>query len=552
MLSAAAATTWVTLLGQARDLLMPEIILTAFGCLALVLAVTLPRENQRFVAYATLAGAVLSAVSLVSLFIVHGGELPIIGFSRMFVVDGFALVLKGLFLAALCVSTALSIKYLDIEGEQRGEYYALMAFATVGMMCLAGGNDLLSLYISLELMALSVYVLVGFTRRSRESNEASMKYFLLGSFSSAILLYGMSLLYGLTGSTNLSDISNALPALVLVPRSGAPDVRYVLMVAVCLLAAGLFFKIAAAPFHMWAPDAYEGAPTPVAAFMSVGVKAASFALFARLFLDGIPGLRSLSDGGPGGLPGWGVLLAIAAAVSMTWGNIGALTQRNAKRLFAYSAVSHSGFLLLGLVAGNRTGYTGLVIYLAVYVAMNLGAFGVLITLHRRGIAGDRLEDFAGLAQRAPGLAAIMTLFLLSLGGIPPTAGFIGKFYMFYGLVETGDPWLIRLAILAVLNTVLSAYYYLQFVKGMFMGEPTEDAPAYATSPSLWAATGLAALVTLFAGIYPQPVISISERAIQGFSDSIVKPYSHGAGTEPPGGGPGKGGTDSERRAHPRR
>ena len=535
-LLAVGAPSWSNLLDQARDILMPEMILTVFGCVALVLAVVLPRDRQRFVAYATLAGVALTAVSLLSLYIVHAGALPMVGFSRMFVIDGFALVLKALFLVALAVSTALSIRFLDIEGEQRGEYYALMTFATVGMMCLASGNDLLSLYIALELMALSVYVLVGFTRRSRESNEASMKYFLLGSFSSAILLYGMSLLYGMTGSTNLGDIAHALPALTAIPRAGAADVRYLLLISACLLAAGMFFKIAAAPFHMWAPDAYEGAPTPVTAFMSVGVKAASFALFARLFLDGIPGLRSLGDGAPGGLPGWGVLLAIAAAITMTWGNVGALTQRNAKRLFAYSAVSHSGFLLLGLVAGNRTGYTGLVIYLAVYVAMNLGAFGVLITLHRRGIVGDRLEDFAGLAQRAPGLAAAMTLFLLSLGGIPPTAGFVGKFYVFYGLIETGDPWLARLALLAVLNTVLSAYYYLQFVKGMFMGDPSEDAPAYATSPSLWAATGLAAVVTLGVGVYPQPVISMSERAIQGFSDAVVRPFTGpGDAGRPPGG-----------------
>jgi NADH-quinone oxidoreductase subunit N len=509
----------MALVADARDLAMPELILTAFGCLALVIDVILPRRQHRIVAYASLGGVALSFVSVVITW-TAGGALPRYGFFDMIVLDDLTLVFKAIVLVALALSIALSIRFLDIESEQRGEYYALMCFATVGMMFLAGGHDLLSLYISLELMALSVYVLVGYLKRNRASNEAAMKYFLLGAFSSGVLLYGMSLLYGLTGTTNLRGIAEALPRLA--SSSGDADARYLLLVAVVLLAAGLCFKIAAVPFHMWAPDAYEGAPTPVTAFMSVGVKAASFAFFMRLFLDGIPGLRSLDDASSGGLPGWGAVLGIVAAVTMTWGNLGALTQKNAKRLLAYSSIAHAGYLLLGILAGNEHGYTGLVIYLIVYVFMNLGAFGVLIALHRRGIEGDRIEDFNGLAQRAPGLAALMTIFLLSLGGIPPTAGFIGKFYLFYGLVDSGDPWLIRLALLALLNTAVSAYYYLLFVKAMFMGEADDEAPTLETSGGVWATVGIAAVLTIGIGVYPQPAIAISKRAVERVRPAVVR------------------------------
>jgi NADH-quinone oxidoreductase subunit N len=289
-----------------------------------------------------------------------------------------------------------------------------------------------------------------------------------------------------------------------------------------LLAAGMCFKIAAVPFHMWAPDAYEGAPTPVTAFMSVGVKAASFAFFARLFLEALPDLRSLG-GAAGGLPGWGLVLGVVSAITMTWGNLGAITQRNSKRLLAYSAISHAGYLLLGLIAGNEAGYTGFIIYLIVYVAMNLGAFGVIIAMRRQGVEGDQVADLNGLAQRAPGLAFLMTVCLLSLGGIPPTAGFIGKFYLFYGLVLTGNPWLVALALLAVLNTAVSAYYYFLFVRAMFISEAEEGTPDYATSKGVWTAVGVSAALTILIGVYPQPAILLSKRAIARIKPAAVAP-----------------------------
>ncbi len=510
-LAAPPVLDWTTLVAETRALVMPEVVLTLFGCLALILDVLLARKDHRLIAYTSLGGVALAAASTVSIWAVNRDALPRLGFFNMIVVDEFALVFKGVVLLALGLSIALSIRYLDIESEQRGEFYALMLFAGVGMTFVASGYDLLTLYVSLELMAISVYILVGYLKRSRASNEAALKYFLLGAFSSGVLLYGISLLYGLTGSTNLREIRDALPALAVAGPNG--DARYLLLATIVLLAAGLCFKVAAVPFHMWAPDAYEGAPTPVTAFMSVGVKAASFALFARVFLDALPALRS-SVGGPDGPAGWAVLLGIVAAITMTWGNLGALTQRNSKRLLAYSSISHAGFLLLGLVAGNETGYAGLVIYVIVYVAMNLGAFGVVIAMRRQGIEGDRVEDFAGLAARSPGLAVLMTIFLLSLGGIPPTAGFVGKFYLFYGLVRAGEPWLVALAVVAVLNTAVAAYYYFIFVKAMFMGEPDETAPAYETSGGVWTALGVAAIVTILAGVFPQPVIELSRRAVE--------------------------------------
>ncbi|MGB5037337.1 MAG: NADH-quinone oxidoreductase subunit N, partial [Blastocatellia bacterium] len=274
---------------------------------------------------------------------------------------------------------------------------------------------------------------------------------------------------------------------------------------------GVAFKIAAAPFHVWAPDAYEGAPTPVAAFMSVGVKAASFALLVRIFVDGLGTIRVSVDDG---WPGWEVALGVLAAVAMTWGNLAALTQKNAKRLLAYSAVAHSGYALLGIVAGNRMGYTGLVLYLVVYVAMNLGAFGVLIALRRGTIDGDGIADFRGLAAKAPGMAALMTIFMLGLGGIPPTAGFVGKFYLFAALVEDGDKWLVALAALALVNTAISAYYYLLFVKEMYSDAGEEPVPALATSPGLVVAVVVSGVLTLAIGLYPQPVIAVSSAAAE--------------------------------------
>ncbi len=492
---------WRWLVEQAVMFLMPEIMLAAFACLLLILDVGWRATERRWAAYLALGGIGASAATLAQTSLNLRGH-EALGFYEMYVLDSFAIVFKVIFLVTAALAIALSIKFLDIEREQRGEYYALILFATVGMMFMASGMDLLAIFISFELAAISVYVLVAYFKGDRKSNEGALKYFLLGIFSSGIFLYGVSLLYGVTGETNLQKIASALAA------EQTPG--FLAILAMVFIVAGLFFKVAAVPFHMWAPDAYEGAPSSVTAFMSVGSKAAAFAIFARIFVYGLPSLRgttSLEN------LGWMALIGAVSALTMTWGNLAAITQANAKRLMAYSSISHAGFLLLGLVAGNRTGYIGLVIYLFVYVFMNLGAWGAIIALRRGGIAGDRVEDFNGLIHTNPLMAVLMTIFLISLAGIPPTAGFLGKYFLFAGLIETGNRWLAALAVIAVINTAVSLYYYARFIKAMFMGPILEPTPL-ALTPLMRTALVMAALMVLVVGIYPPPWVDFSRIAAE--------------------------------------
>jgi NADH-quinone oxidoreductase subunit N len=501
-------------------LIVPEIILAVFACAALVMEVILPYKQSKWTAYVALIGIGLAFVSLLLMYLGMGGALnpnlktealpSVYGFYNMVRMDGFAFLFQGIFLLAAALSIAISTRYLDIEGEQHGEYYALILFATVGMMFLACGYDLISLYISLELMALTFYVLVAFTKRRKRSNEAAMKYFLLGAFSSGILLYGMSLLYGIAGSTNLHDIATKL-GLALSSASvetsamtnGLP-LRPLMLLGMIALAAGLFFKISAVPFHMWAPDAYEGAPTSVTAFLSTGSKAASFALFARLFMEALGPMRA----------DWAPLLGLVAAITIMVGNWAAVTQENSKRLLAYSSISNAGYLLLGIIAGNSFGYTGLVIYLLVYTLMNLGAFGIIISLRRRGIIGDHVDDLTGLAQKAPGMAVMMALFMLSLGGLPMTGGFIGKYFLFGGLLQRGavegKSWYLWLAIWAILNTVVSFFYYIRFIRVMYLGDRQADDRPLSLSPVLVTALIVSVIGVIFIGIFPQVFVNLAQ------------------------------------------
>jgi NADH-quinone oxidoreductase subunit N len=494
-------------------LIAPELILTLCACAALVMEVLLPYRLGRMVGYFALGGLLLAGVSLGLLGLPYlsapfaGGAspAPLEGFYATLRVDGFAVVFKLIFLLAAALTVAVSFRYLDVEAEQRGEFYALVLFATVGMMFLASGYDLIVLYIALELMALSFYVLVAYARRDRRSNEAGLKYFLLGAFSSGVLLYGMSLLFGVAGSTNLAEIAPRVAAAVLGPaEAGEATLRPLTLLAMIALAAGLFFKVAAAPFHMWAPDAYEGAPTPVTAFLSTGSKAAGFAFFARLFLDGLGGMRA----------DWAPLLGLVAALTIMVGNWAAVTQTSAKRLLAYSSVSNAGYLLLGLVAANAYGYTGLIVYTIVYVFMNAGAFGVLISLRRRGVIGEEIDDLNGLARKSPMTALLMAVFMLSLGGLPMTGGFIGKWFLFGGLIERGGTdgrnWYYWLAGWAALNTVISFYYYVRFIRAMYVSERVADERPLAFSRPLGVALVACAVAVIFTGVYPQPVIKLAE------------------------------------------
>src|SRR5438876_1827049 len=491
------------------QLIAPELILTAIACLALVMEVILPYKLSKWTAYFSLAGIALALISLAAQFKSIGGSFNLNalqgvtatdGFYGMVHVDGFALVFRAIFLIAAALTIAISMRYLDIEREQHGEYYALILFATVGMMFLGSGYDLISLYIALELMAITFYVLVAFTKRQRRSNEAGMKYFLLGAFSSGILLYGMSLLYGIAGSTNLGEIGRNV-------AGAGPEVRPMLLLGMIALAAGLFFKVAAVPFHMWAPDAYEGAPTSVTAFLSTGSKAASFALYARIFFVALAPMQI----------DWAPLLGIVAALTIVVGNWAAITQENSKRLLAYSSISNAGYLLLGIIANNTYGNIGLLIYLLVYTLMNMGAFGIIISLRRRGIIGDNVDDMTGLAQKAPGMAAMMAIFMLSLGGLPGTGGFIGKYFLLWGLLQRGDTdhknWYYWLAGWAVINIVVSFYYYIRFIRVMYLGDGVADEEHLCLLTPLRSALVVALIGIIFIGIYPQPFISLPQKLI---------------------------------------
>ena len=503
------------------QLIAPELILTACACVALVMEVILPYRKSKLTAYFSLIGVALAFVSLAVQWWYMGSSLPFDGFYGMVRIDGFALLFKATFLIAAALAIGLSTRFLDIEGEQHGEYYSLILFATVGMMFIACGYDLISLYISLELMALTFYVLVAFTKREKRSNEAAMKYFLLGAFSSGILLYGMSLLYGIAGSTNIGDIGTSISDLVVkidrakeaAKATGALEdpitgLRLLMLFGMIALSAGMFFKIAAVPFHMWAPDVYEGAPTSVTAFLSTGSKAASFALYWRIFSVALEGMRT----------DWAPLLGLVAAITIMVGNWAAVTQENSKRLLAYSSISNAGYLLLGLIAGNLYGYLGLIIYLFVYTLMNMGAFGVIISLRRRGIIGDNVDDLTGLGQKAPFMAAMMAIFMLSLGGLPMTGGFMGKYFLFGGLIQRGATdhknWYYWLAGWAIINTVVSFYYYVRFIKVMYLGDRIADNRPLALSPALQTALVASLIGIIVIGIYPQPFIQLAQDLIE--------------------------------------
>jgi NADH-quinone oxidoreductase subunit N len=475
----------------------PEILLTIFGLAILLFDFLLEKKDKTLNAILALIGLGFAAVQLILFWPVLAGQAPYQGFAQTFALDTFALFLKLLIVLATALVVLISVKYLEIEEAHFGEYYALLLFSAVGMMLLASGVDLIVLFIALELMALCEYVLTGFLRGDRRSNEAAVKFFLLGAFSSGLLLYGMSLLYGIGGSTKLAIIAQRLS------ERASPDP--IAWLALVTLLAGLYFKVAAVPFHQWTPDAYEGAPTSITAFLSVAPKVASFALFLRLLLASLWPLRAE----------WQVLTIGVAVATMTLGNLAAITQTNIKRFFAYSTISHVGFLLLGIVAtadANPNGLLAVVIYLLVYAFMNLGAFAVVILLHRRQLIGEEIDDLAGLMGRAPGPAILMLIFLLSLAGIPPTAGFIGKYWIFLALIQTRH---YVLAVLAVAFTVVALYYYFRLVVSMFMRTTAERAPL-AISPGVSVALGVTLGMTLLVGIYPEPFIVLAREAIRPF------------------------------------
>ncbi len=462
----------------------PELELALFGMILLVADLLV--DSKRVLGYFALAGVAWSGFFLYRL---NGADVPAYG--GLLVVDQFAWFFKAIFLVAAALAIFISLRYLDIEREQHGEFYALILFATMGMMFMVGAMDLITLYIGLETMAIATYVLVGFLRSSPRSNEASLKYFLLGAFSSGILLYGFSLLYGLAGSTRFNAIADAL-----AQRSITDPLALLALVTV---SAGLLFKVAAVPFHQWTPDAYEGAPTSITAYMSVAVKAASFAMMVRLFMIALYPLR----------PQWVVILSIVSALTMTVGNIAAITQSSVKRLLAYSSISHAGYILLGLIAANETGMIAIPMYLLIYTFTNLGVWAVVVALRRKDIIGEHIDEMSGLFFKYPVAAVLMLIFLLSLAGIPPTAGFIGKYFLFAAIIETHHN---VLAVIAVLNAAISMYFYLRIVVAMFMRDATEKT-GLALSPGVIATMAIALIFTMWIGLYPDPFIDMARHAV---------------------------------------
>ncbi len=467
--------------------LAPMLIVTSasIACLLLDLVAS-PRGKGDLAAVGVLglAGALLASALL------WGG--PRTTFQQMVVLDDFALFFNGIFCVTAALVLMLSIGYVRRQGVEAGEYYVLVLFAALGMMLMASALDLLVIFLGLELMSLSLYVLAGFFRTRATGNESAMKYFLLGAFASGFFLYGIALLYGATGTTNLARLAAALAA----PRVATEPL---VLAGLALLLVGFGFKTSAVPFHQWAPDVYEGAPTAVAALIATGSKAAAFAALLRVLIA----MRALQ-------PDWALVVWLIAALTMTVGNVVALAQQNLKRMLAYSSIAHAGYMLVGLAAGLEVGSAAVLYYLVVYSFATVGAFGVILLLERDGLEMVDLAGYGGLAARHPILALVLTVCLLSLIGLPPTAGFVGKFYLFGAAIRGGLVWL---AVIAVLNSVVAAYYYLRLIVYMYMRDPETDGLRVALTPAAGLALALAVWATFHLGLLPGTVLAFAQRAV---------------------------------------
>ncbi len=459
--------------------ILPEIVLCTGALILLLLELVVKRKE-------TIATLTILLVGLVAYLLPQSSGME--AFRGAFVNDGFGMFFKFLFLFNLLLGVLLAPRYLKIEHSEFGEYYILMLFSTLGMMFMASAGDLIVLYLGLELMAISSYILAGFIRHSVRSNEAGMKYMLLGAFSSGIILYGITMVYALTGTTELTVVAQKL--------AGTGQVRFPHVMMVLFLMAAFGFKVALVPFHVWSPDVYEGAPTPAVAFMSVGPKAAGFAALARVFFVGLSSQ----------VPTWQGLAVGLSIATLAVGSILAIQQENIKRMLAYSSIAHAGYVLIGIAIHTEAGFRAMLAYLVIYMFMNVGAFAVVTMLRSEGFTGEQLSQYKGLAKKHPFVSAVMLLFMFSLTGIPPTAGFIGKFYLFKAAVNAGFGWL---AVVAVLFSVVSAFFYLRVVMYMYMYEPEEEVPALSLSPSLGLAIVILVIGVMVLGLYPNPLIALA-------------------------------------------
>jgi NADH-quinone oxidoreductase subunit N len=471
--------------------ILPEIVLAGFGILIMVSEPFLDRRQRHALGWIALMGTVAALAACV----VQANR-PGFAFGGLVAIDGFSIYFHFLLVLITMLAVLGSFRYLDRENMDHGEYYALLLFATIGMGFMASANELILLFLSLETSSLATYVLVGFRRADLKANEAAMKYFLLGSFATAFLLYGIALLFGATGTTFLPELASALRFSDRLPTLALGGMG--------LLFVGLAFKVASAPFQVWTPDVYEGAPTPVTAFLSVGPKAATFAAFLRILITGLEPADQT----------WFWVLWVSAVLTMFVGNLGALVQTNIKRMLAYSSIAHAGYILVAFAAGTELGVAAALFYLAAYALMKLGAFS-LVSHVSAGEANQAVDDYAGLYRRAPALALCLAVFMFSLIGIPLTGGFFGKFYVFIAAVKAdavGRP-LVWLVVLAVINSALSAAYYLRVLKVMFMDAPASEAPLAPVPASLAFVLTLTALGTLYLGVLPGPVLRWASNSI---------------------------------------
>lgn len=469
--------------------IMPSLVLCCLAMALLLATVFMPRGKTTPIAWMSVAALVITGF-----FCFGAWNDPRFGFAGHVALDNFATFFNFIFLIAAGLCILMSDSFFKREGFPVGEYYALVLFTTAGAMWMASGTDMMTIFLGLEVLSVSLYVLAGFLRDKTESNEAGLKYFLLGAFSTGFLLYGIALIYGVTGTTNVADIGiffGANPAQLSNPMAVAGMV---------LLSTGFLFKIAAAPFHMWTPDVYQGAPTPITAFMSAGPKAAAFAAFIRILTLGLAGLQSE----------WTSLLWILAVLTMTVGNVIAIYQTNLKRMLAYSSIAHAGYALVGIVAANEIGMSGILFYLLAYTFMNLGAFAVLVLAGKKGEENLTLEGFSGFGYKKPFLGVAMTIFLFSLMGIPPMAGFAGKFFIFAGAIKAGYVWL---AVIAMLNSAVSLYYYLRVMVFMYFKESGEDFGWVTMNVGAVVSIVLALIGVLYMGILPAGIMEMAKSAI---------------------------------------